>query len=271
MASVRSSVPMSAPPAEDFIDLVRRKSRKAINKSSNTELKEPEDVDELEHRFNALQLKTARPSELRGSDVPTKFRMRVKVTSPVKTDNTITLREPGVAAVSLELPIFRTYNYHKGYATSTVALLLRGSNDPLLVAISGWSIPFKHNYQLENRVWTDRVFELCKLIGHNLKISPLQDQKVRGRYCACHAEKQLAAYCYFETPGCSATIHLSNVPCQDCVLFFCVLAEKKLMKVKLTTHFLTTPKANYPSFLSAFVDTERIKVTVETKSLTIAF
>ncbi|KAK4540690.1 hypothetical protein LTR36_009021 [Oleoguttula mirabilis] len=112
-------------------------------------------------------------------------------------------------------------SYGRSVRQKTVALLQRGQMDNLKVSVSGWSEFSAEPYQLNSNLWTSRVFELCKVVGHILPETPSRDQGVAGRYAVCHAEKQLVAYYWYRhsTYEKKRTLHVSRQPCEDCVLF----------------------------------------------------
>ena len=77
----------------------------------------------------------------------------------------------------------------------TIGVLYRGSQLPLVGAMSGWGYQDLHkvNIQISGKKWTNDVKRLCRIVGHYLP-PHLDDQGEPGRYYACHAEKQLIAY-----------------------------------------------------------------------------
>ncbi|KAI0849251.1 hypothetical protein F5Y00DRAFT_261721 [Daldinia vernicosa] len=75
----------------------------------------------------------------------------------------------------------------------TVAHMIRGGGLPDIAAMSGWSHAQSETIHVAGRDWTDAVLRLYDLAG--LKREPhSRDQGDKGRYNACHAEKQLIAY-----------------------------------------------------------------------------
>jgi hypothetical protein len=77
----------------------------------------------------------------------------------------------------------------------TVGVLYRGSQLPLVAAMSGWG-----HYGMDDadvyiasKSWCEEVRRLCQVVGHRLP-PHRRDQGLPGRYYACHAEKQLVAY-----------------------------------------------------------------------------
>ncbi|KAH0430381.1 Ankyrin repeat-containing protein [Colletotrichum camelliae] len=75
----------------------------------------------------------------------------------------------------------------------TVAVLYRGGRFPGVAAMSGWGHGEKLDIQVSGKDWTQEVYDLCERIGFSLRPHD-RDQGSRGRYHACHAEKQLVAY-----------------------------------------------------------------------------
>lgn len=61
--------------------------------------------------------------------------------------------------------------------------------------MSGWGHAENSNLDLRiaGKTWTNEVFQLCRLIGHNLPTGG-HDLGIPGQFYACHAEKQLTAY-----------------------------------------------------------------------------
>ncbi|KAL6908717.1 DYW family of nucleic acid deaminases domain-containing protein [Trichoderma evansii] len=89
--------------------------------------------------------------------------------------------------------------------TKTIGILFRGGlNDtsalPPVAAMSGWSHKPNSdlNVQIAGRKWTDEVFYLCQITGHELpKLEGEYKELDHGRpgqFYVCHAEKQLIAY-----------------------------------------------------------------------------
>jgi len=77
----------------------------------------------------------------------------------------------------------------------TVARLDRGRLFPVVSAASGWRTDFATHHILDNRLWRDRVLELCQLIGYDFpKVDGWDEWDLPGSYCASHAEKKLVAY-----------------------------------------------------------------------------
>ncbi|KAF4921543.1 Protein PhlB [Colletotrichum fructicola] len=75
----------------------------------------------------------------------------------------------------------------------TVAVLYRGGRFPGVAAMSGWGHGEKLDIQVSGKAWTQEVYDLCERIGFSLRPHD-RDQGSRGKYHACHAEKQLVAY-----------------------------------------------------------------------------
>ncbi|KAL3473030.1 hypothetical protein BJX99DRAFT_234345 [Aspergillus californicus] len=75
----------------------------------------------------------------------------------------------------------------------TVARLGRGGKFPSIGAMSGWSHCAVQSLRVDGRQWTDDVFYISEIAGHEMS-SHACDQGKKGQYRACHAEKQLIAY-----------------------------------------------------------------------------
>jgi hypothetical protein len=78
----------------------------------------------------------------------------------------------------------------------TFAYLERGDGLDYVFAISGWSGGQFANIDgcIDRELWTKRVFEFSKIIGHKLDHDKKDSPDRKGSYHACHAEKQLMAY-----------------------------------------------------------------------------
>lgn len=78
----------------------------------------------------------------------------------------------------------------------TFAYLERGDGDDYVFAVSGWSGGQFANIDgcIDRELWTKRVFEFSKIIGHKLDHHKKDEPGRKGSYHACHAEKQLMAY-----------------------------------------------------------------------------
>ena len=68
---------------------------------------------------------------------------------------------------------------------------------PVKVTVSGWGQDSNLEHQLDNSYWNDRVFDMCEIIGHDLKVYPDYDHGKPGKFEASHVEKQLLAYVFF--------------------------------------------------------------------------
>jgi hypothetical protein len=81
----------------------------------------------------------------------------------------------------------------RGTEWKTVACLARGTVFPWIFAVSGYttSIP---DGALHRPTWNKRVFDLAKVVGHDLKADYRDGTEKTGSYFACHSEKQLLAY-----------------------------------------------------------------------------
>lgn len=75
-----------------------------------------------------------------------------------------------------------------------VARLDRGRLFPVVSAASGWRTDFAVEHVLDNRLWRDRVLELCQLIGYALPEDHRDEPRRPGSFNASHAEKKLVAY-----------------------------------------------------------------------------
>ena len=75
----------------------------------------------------------------------------------------------------------------------TVACLARGTALPWSFAVSGYSSSTPDG-ALHRPTWNNRVFDLARLIGHNLPADYRDGNERVGSFYACHAEKQLLAY-----------------------------------------------------------------------------
>ena len=75
----------------------------------------------------------------------------------------------------------------------TVACLARGTVFPWTFAVSGYSASVTDG-TLHRPTWKERVFDLAKLIGHDLMADYRDGMEKMGSYFACHSEKQLLAY-----------------------------------------------------------------------------
>lgn len=76
----------------------------------------------------------------------------------------------------------------------TVARLERGGKFPSVSAMSGWSHTSVQSLRVNGQQWTDDVFYVSQVVGHLLPPDAAKDRGKKGRYNACHAEKQLIAY-----------------------------------------------------------------------------
>lgn len=91
-------------------------------------------------------------------------------------------------------------NFDVPSRNKTIGILFRSELDgtsafPPVAAMSGFSHePNSHlNVQIAGRKWTDQVFYLSQITGHELPWHE-HDRGTSGQYYACHAEKQLIAY-----------------------------------------------------------------------------
>lgn len=91
-------------------------------------------------------------------------------------------------------------NFNVPRSSKTVGILLRGHINnacafPPVAAMSGWTHEpdLELNVQIAGRTWTDEVFRICQIIGHELPVDGY-DGGIPGQFYACHAENQLIAY-----------------------------------------------------------------------------
>jgi hypothetical protein len=77
--------------------------------------------------------------------------------------------------------------------TKTISTLHCHFDYPLVAAMSGWSHG-QAKITVAGRDWTNEVFKISTLVGHQLRVDVQRDQGIPGQFCACHAEKQLIAY-----------------------------------------------------------------------------
>ncbi|KJZ70766.1 hypothetical protein HIM_09850 [Hirsutella minnesotensis 3608] len=88
------------------------------------------------------------------------------------------------------------YDVPDGY--KTVARLDRGSLFSVMSAASGWRTDFATEHILDNRLWRNRVLELCQLIGYALPEHARDQAGWPGSYLASHAEKKLVAFYIYQ-------------------------------------------------------------------------
>ncbi|KAF2998833.1 hypothetical protein E8E13_002593 [Curvularia kusanoi] len=91
--------------------------------------------------------------------------------------------------VQLSAPIAE---YHVQNRYKTVACLKRPQDFPPISAVSGWGTE-ETGTTVSGRDWTDEVMRISTIIQYQLQ-PDRRDQGQRGRFNACHAEKQLIAY-----------------------------------------------------------------------------
>lgn len=88
--------------------------------------------------------------------------------------------------------------YHVPMASErkTFAYLERGEEHGYVFAVSGWSGGKFADIDgcIDRELWTKRVFEFSKIIGHKLHTHEYDESGREGSYHACHAEKQLMVY-----------------------------------------------------------------------------
>ncbi|KAF1921459.1 hypothetical protein BDU57DRAFT_489246 [Ampelomyces quisqualis] len=78
----------------------------------------------------------------------------------------------------------------------TFAYLDRGEAHDLVFAVSGWSGGQFAEIDgcVDRKLWTERVFEFSRIVGHNLICDTWDEYGRQGSFHACHAEKQLMAF-----------------------------------------------------------------------------
>ncbi|KAF8866175.1 hypothetical protein BDZ45DRAFT_795822 [Acephala macrosclerotiorum] len=95
----------------------------------------------------------------------------------------------------------------------TVAQLERGSPFLPIAATSRWSHGKWGSIRVSGMVWTDEVFRIAAVVGHQLDPHEY-DRGAPSRWSACHAEKQLIAYFVdrrlFLPRGFSSTVELES-------------------------------------------------------------
>ena len=122
--------------------------------------------------------------------------------------------------INIVYPWMGRYNLR----SKTVALLHRGADARLIASVGGWGSIQGRPCQLDSKIWRERVFELCHTIGHILHEDSEKDHGVAGSSAASHAEKQLAAYYWFQHRAHSkVAIHISSSPCSDCLAYLWLL------------------------------------------------
>jgi hypothetical protein len=83
--------------------------------------------------------------------------------------------------------------FHIPRDSKTIATLHRPSNFPFIAAMSGWGHG-ETNVTVLGKDWTAEVMKISSIVGHRLAVDEQNDQGIKGRYYASHAEKQLIAY-----------------------------------------------------------------------------
>jgi hypothetical protein len=79
--------------------------------------------------------------------------------------------------------------------SKTVACLDRESQLPSTYAFSGWTHPSETAIRLlEGAKWTEKVMKLAQLLNYGLPSSEQANRTTPGKFCACHAEKQLMTF-----------------------------------------------------------------------------
>lgn len=100
-------------------------------------------------------------------------------------------KSPQTSSIELSAP---TRSFTVPRKTQTTARLDRGLPFPPIDAMSGWGHYGEGLIMISGRNWTEEVFRICRLVGHQLTARSGCDQGRTGWFSACHAEKQLVAY-----------------------------------------------------------------------------
>lgn len=79
-------------------------------------------------------------------------------------------------------------------AKQAVARLERGGPFSVVCAASGWTTYNTSPAPIDAAIWTNEVFRVSKLVGHELTPEPFPHSGVPGQWNACHVEKQLVAW-----------------------------------------------------------------------------
>ena len=92
--------------------------------------------------------------------------------------------------------MFETFQTPLDKPWKTVACMTRGLALPYTFAVSGWT-PGLHGTAdgaLDRSRWIDEVFQLARIVQHDLPVDYRDGDGMPGSYLACHSEKQLLAY-----------------------------------------------------------------------------
>jgi hypothetical protein len=93
--------------------------------------------------------------------------------------------------------VFRdVYEIPMANRRKTFAYLDRRQAHGLVFAVSGWSGGHFADIDgcVDRILWTERVFEFSRMVGHTLKSNTYDGESPEGSFHACHAEKQLMAF-----------------------------------------------------------------------------
>ncbi|RVX75973.1 hypothetical protein B0A52_00330 [Exophiala mesophila] len=88
----------------------------------------------------------------------------------------------------------RAIEYNLDYDSRTVGILSYDGHTVSVAAMSGANHYQPGPQTLDNETWTEKVRDICEVIGYPLTPDRRDGGKLQGFYMACHAEKQLAAY-----------------------------------------------------------------------------
>lgn len=101
------------------------------------------------------------------------------------------------SAVQAMVTVFRdAYQIPMAGSKKTFGYLERGDAHDLVFAVSGWSGGQFADIDgcVDRELWTKRVFEFSRIVGHSLKRHQYDGCDREGSFHACHAEKQLMAF-----------------------------------------------------------------------------
>ncbi|EUC27105.1 hypothetical protein COCCADRAFT_42064 [Bipolaris zeicola 26-R-13] len=101
------------------------------------------------------------------------------------------------SVVQTMVTVFRdAYQIPMADKRKTFGYLECGETYNLVFAVSGWSGGEFADIDgcVDRELWTKRVFEFSRIVGHNLKHHEYDHLGRKGSFYACHAEKQLMAF-----------------------------------------------------------------------------
>jgi hypothetical protein len=101
------------------------------------------------------------------------------------------------SAVQITITVFcDVYQIPMADKRKTFGYLERGEAHNLVFAVSGWSGGKFADIDgcVDRELWTMRVFEFSRIVGHSLKRHEHDHFGREGSFYACHAEKQLMAF-----------------------------------------------------------------------------